>query len=336
MAQTPYLIFRVRGLLYGVKAASVREILRLPELTLVEEAPAHVVGVFNLRGAIVPVMDLCVLFGYKAARYGLSDGLIVLEAGSSVAGVVINEVVDMMELPTESIQPLPEFGQDRTVKRRVVDGEAKAGDELVMALNLESLMCAMPVEGAGLEHRQATGAIFCPDASDAERKAFRSRANNLGKAAADTGVAHLTAVAVVALNNEYFGVDLDSVREFAGISALVPVPCSPRHILGSMNLRGNVLTIIDIRVALNMQSASKAALKKAIVVEARGFIAGVGVDEVFEVLYINGREIKPSESVVQYDDGYIKGTIPYDGRMIAYIDLRKLLLKDDLIVNEEV
>lgn len=334
MATVPHLIFRQRGLLYGIRATCVREIIWLPELTPVEEAPAHVVGVFNFRGMIVPVMNLSILFGHGVCRYNLTDALIVLESGSRLAGIIVNEVIDMMEASAEAVQPLPEFGRDGSARHRLVEGEAKAGDELVMVINFESLMRAVSEVTEG-EPISAAGATFCLEASEEERKTFHARAMNLGKAVRDVEAASLQAVAVIALNGEYFGVGLDSVREFSNITGLVPVPCCPPHILGNMNLRGNVLTIIDIREALNMQAASKTILKKAVVSDAGGFTAGIAVEDVFEVVYMRGTEIKPSGSVVQYGDKYIKGTMPYDGKMVAYIDLRKILSREDIAVNEE-
>lgn len=336
MGAAPHLIFRQRRSLYGVKAAHVREITWLPELTPVEEMAAYVPGVFNLRGEIVPVIDLSILFEHGGARYNVSDALIVLESGSRLTGIIVNEVVDMLDLPAGTVQPLPEFGRVGMSHRRLVEGEAKADDELVMVIDLESLMYALPADGTAREPVGPAGGTFCMEASAEERKVFHSRAVNLGMIAADVEADGLAAVAVVVLNNESFGVNLDSVKEFLNITGLVPVPCCPRHILGSMNLRGNVLTIVDVRAALNMQSVSKAALKKAVVADAEGLTVGVAVEDVLKVIYVRGHEIKPSESVIQHDNGYIKGTIPYDGKMIAYIDIGKILSREDMIVNEEV
>lgn len=336
MAASPHIIFRLRGLLYGVKAVCVREILRLPGLTYVEEMPVHVAGVFNLHGKIVPAIDLSILFGHERLRYSLSDGLMVIESGTRLVGIIVNEVVDIMDLSSEAIQSMPEFGSDAKAAHRFLEGEAKAGDELVMVMNIESIMQAVSFETVEDKPMIAAGAYFCADAAEAERKVFHERAKSLGMVVSDVEADWFASVAVIVLNGESFGVELDSVREFADITGLVPVPCCPSHILGGMNLRGSVLIIVDVRGALNMPSASKAALKKAVVAQAGGITVGIAVEEVFEVVYLKALDIKSAGSVVQRDNGYIKGAIPYDGRMIAYIDLKKLLTREDMIVDEEV
>lgn len=81
------LTFTLRNELFAVDATAVKEIVWLPELTPAEEMPDYIVGVFNLRGHIVPVVDLNVRFGHTQERYSISDRVIILEVRSSEPGV---------------------------------------------------------------------------------------------------------------------------------------------------------------------------------------------------------------------------------------------------------
>lgn len=336
MAGTPHLIFRERGILYGVRAAAVKEILWLPELTPVETMPVCVAGVFSLRGKIVPVIDLGILFGHKGRRHSLTDNVIVIDSGDRLTGIIADEVVDMLELSDEAVQALPEFGREVRPQSALIEGEARAGDGLAMVLGINSLLDAVSAEGTEALSARPEADVFCPEATEKERKAFHSRTVHIDKTAEDAGGEKRQAVAVIALNGENLGIDLDIVREFSDITGLVPVPCCPSGILGSMNLRGNVLTIIDIREPLGMRSDTKTALKKAVVAQVAGLIIGVAVDDLFEVIYVASAEIRPSDFVVEYGERYIMGTIPYDGSTIAYLDLKKMLSRSELIVDEEV
>ncbi len=336
MAGTPHLIFRERGILYGVRAAAVKEILWLPELTPVETMPVCVAGVFSLRAKIVPVIDLGILFGHKGRSYSLTDNVIVIDSGDRLTGIMADEVVDMLELSDEAVQALPEFGREARPQSGLIEGEARAGDGLAMVLGINSLLDAVSAEGTEALPARPQADVFCPEATEKERKAFHSRSVHIDKASEDAGGEKRQAVAVIALNGERLGIDLDIVREFSDITGLVPVPCCPSGILGSMNLRGNVLTIIDIREPLGMRSDTKTALKKAVVAQVAGLIIGVAVDDLFEVIYVTPAEIRPSDFVVEYGERYIKGTIPYDGSTIACLDLKKMLSRNEMIVDEEV
>lgn len=349
MAGTPHLIFMERGFLYGVRAAAVREIVWLPELTPVEETPECVAGLFSLRGRIVPVIDPGILFGHKKRGYSLTDSVIVIESGDRLTGIIASGVADMVDIAKEAVQSISaisaipatqEAGHEGGRHIHIIEGEAKAGDRLVMVLDIGRLMeAAFAQEAEAIPEAittRADGGGFCPEATEEERKAFHSRAIDLDRAAIDATAAGRTAVAVVALGQERLGVDLDIIREFSEISGLVPVPCCPSHILGNMNLRGNVITIVDIREPLGIAADAKAASKKAIVAEIAGLIAGVAVDDLFEVIYVTPAKVRPSDFVVEYGEKYIKGTIPYDGSTIAYIDLRKVLSRIEMIIDEEV
>lgn len=355
MDGTPHLIFMERGFLYGVRAMAVREIVWLPELAPVEETPECVAGLFSLRGRIVPVIDPGILFGHKKRGYSLSDSVIVIESGERLAGIIASGVADMIDIAQGAIQSISaisaistisaipatqESGHEGSRHIHIIEGEAKAGDRLVMVLDVGRLMDAAFARETeevpeAITTRPDSGG-FCPEATEEERRAFHTRAIDLDRTAIDATAAGRTAVAVVALGQERLGIDLDFIREFSEISGLVPVPCCPSHILGNMNLRGNVITIVDIREPLGIAADAKAASKKAVVAEIASLIIGVAIDDLFEVVYVTPAEVRPADFVVEYGERYIKGTIPYDNATIAYIDLRKILSRTEMIIDEGV
>ena len=143
-------------------------------------------------------------------------------------------------------------------------------------------------------------------------------------------------VAVVSLNSECLCVELEAVREFSRIHNFTPVPCCPEHIAGNMNLRGNVLTVIDIRGLLNMQAGKISESKKVIVADAGEFSIGIIIDEILDVISLNASDIVPVPSSVRaLNEKFVKGAAPYGDRMAALLDLKEILAWEGLIVNEE-
>ncbi|MBI5559824.1 MAG: chemotaxis protein CheW, partial [Deltaproteobacteria bacterium] len=86
MESMPYLIFRLHNSLYAVRASYVREMFYLPMLVPLEESPPFIAGVLNLRGKIVPVIDLDVRFGHAPGQRNLTDAVVVLDAGDVLTG----------------------------------------------------------------------------------------------------------------------------------------------------------------------------------------------------------------------------------------------------------
>jgi len=115
-ATLPFFVFESNGLLYGVDALLVREVFFLPEVQPIPEAPRDIVGIINLRGEIVPVMDLERRFGYRSRDYQIQDSMIILECDDISLGVVVSSVLAVQEIETAQIREKPNFGRNLTAE----------------------------------------------------------------------------------------------------------------------------------------------------------------------------------------------------------------------------
>lgn len=331
------LIFDHDGARFGVDAARVCESFWLPELTPVEEAPQWIVGLLCLRGRIVPVADLHLRFGHPARPYTPDDQVVVLESDQLPLGLIVSEILEVTDIPGESIQP-PRFDAEVPAPAHLVVGQAPLGDRLVTLLDVSRLLhqTLLPEQPVLAEEEQqpASAGYFCPEAKPEERALFHARAMALRESAAEKEGARL-GLAVVELGGEYFGVELADVLEFCDITELSPVPCCPPHILGAMNLRGELLSLIDPRSALNLPPAARGG--KAVVALLDEQAVGVAVDEVHDVVYLRQEELQAPPAALRELCGVsIAGTAPYANRMMTVLDLPALLEREEWIVNESV
>lgn len=330
------LIFDLDGTRFALDATRVRESVLLPELTAAEEAPSWIVGLFNLRGRIVPVADLNLRFGHMARRYLPEDQVIVVETDHQPMGLIVSEVIEVIELPGEAIQPPPQFDAAAPGHAHLVAGEARVGDDLVALLDVARLihLSEEPVRAEAMERPAPTAAHFCPEATPEERALFRKRAVKLRETALEEDGARL-GLAVVELGGECFGVELTAVQEFCDVIQLNPIPCCPPHILGAISLRGDLLTLIDPRAALNLPPA--AAGGKAVVGRIGEQAVGIAVDEVHDVVYLRSGELQaPPPALHERYGAEITGTAPYGGRTMTVLDLPVLLAREEWIVDENV
>ena len=356
-----YLIFRHNDSLYGIEATAVQEIFFLPELTPIAEAPRDIVGVINLRGEILPVMDLNLRFGYHPQKYCLTDSAIVIEYQEFRVGIIVNQVQEVENISTEVIKTQLSYGrEDRNKLHKFVSGIAQIKENIVMLLNPEIVICysqekeeeSQKINEVSEKRLEAADEknviedsnyflempVFCPNATPQERAIFRQRSNNLRSKEDDNDFTiSKFPLAVIALNGEYFGLNLEVVREFTDIHKVTPIPCTPDYIVGNMNLRGEIVTLIDIRTALNMPIASVDSLSKAIVVQIADLVAGIVADEVLDVMYLNSSEMTAVPVALHSaNDEYLRGTASYREKMMSILDLHKMLTKGGLVVDEEV
>lgn len=319
----------------------MREIVPLPELTPLDETPGYVAGVANLRGQIVPAIDLNLRFGHPPQHCRLEDCIIVLERAGSAVGIVVNEVQNVRDIAPAEMEPVPSYGgAEAQSDSRFLAGLVKAGEQVVMLLNLENLLrLSHSLEGwsgAAGTLPPAGPQTFCPDATAQERAVFRERARSLAQPTESQDLAGLLPLAVVRLGEEFFGIELQAIREFAELRSVTPVPCCPEHVVGQMNLRGDLITLMDIAKAMGLPAASARAGCKVVVLNNVELRAGVLVDEVLDVLYLPATDVTPVPASARASgQEYLRGTAPHGSRMLSLLDLPTLLMQESLIVNEE-
>lgn len=341
MDSRPLLIFDLDGMRFGLDATRALESVWLPELTPVEEAPTWVVGLFSLRGRIVVVTDLSLRFGHPARRYTTGDQVLVLETDQHPMGLIVSEISEVIDLPANALQPPAEFYA--AAPAHLVIGEARVGDGLVAVLDVSRLTHPAGLATFPEGDRPMPAGQFCPDATPEERALFRARALALQEVAVEVEGERL-GLAVLELGGEFFGVELAAVKEFCNIVQFSPIPCCPPHILGAINLRGDLITLIDPRATLNLPpaagSAGKAVIARASTGPDTGFstqAVGISVDAVHEVVYLREGELQAPPAALRERFGTeITGTAPYAGRILAVLNLPALLAREEWIVNENV
>ncbi len=130
--------FRVDNEEYGMHIMKVQEIIRIIEAVKVPKAPTYVEGVVNLRGKIIPIIDLRKRLDKAVIPYSDASRIIVVDMGGRLAGLIVDLVIDVINLSSEQIEPCPLI--DETKRSDYIMGVSKLGDRLITVLNLENLL----------------------------------------------------------------------------------------------------------------------------------------------------------------------------------------------------
>jgi purine-binding chemotaxis protein CheW len=125
---------------YGIDILKVQEIRGYEPPTRVANAPNFIKGVVNLRGTIVPIVDMRLKFNCARAEYDSFTVVIVLNLRSRVVGIVVDSVSDVMELPPESLRPAPDV--ESVIDSASVLGLGSLGDRMLILLDIERLMAS--------------------------------------------------------------------------------------------------------------------------------------------------------------------------------------------------
>lgn len=133
-----FLTFALGDEEYGVEILKVQEIRGYEAVTRLPDAADYIKGVINLRGIIVPVVDMRLKFRLAQAGYGPTTVMIVLNVGGRVVGMVVDSVSDVTRLEPAQIRPVPEVGV--TIDRQFITGIGTLDDRMLILLDIERLM----------------------------------------------------------------------------------------------------------------------------------------------------------------------------------------------------
>lgn len=128
------------------------------------------------------------------------------------------------------------------------------------------------------------------------------------------------------LEDEMYGINVMQVQEVLRVTEIAPVPGAPDYVLGIINLRGNVVTVVDTRERLGLGSKEVDESTRIVIIEADKLVVGILVDAVAEVVDLRTSEIESAPSVGNDESSkYIQGVASRDGDLLILVDLNKLL-----------
>lgn len=161
--QQQFLTFMVAGEIYGINILVIKEIIEFDELTHVPMMPDYVRGVMNLRGSVVPVIDLSARLGRELATPSKRTCTVVAEVeheGETLdIGVVVDGVNEVIDIPPECIEPAPAFGAN--IRADFIGGMGRIDDKFVVLLNIDHVLSvdelSMLGQAASSAHTDAAG-----------------------------------------------------------------------------------------------------------------------------------------------------------------------------------
>jgi purine-binding chemotaxis protein CheW len=331
------LIFDLHGSLYGINADSVREICWLPELYSLATAPPDIIGMFDWRSQMVPVMHLDLRFGRSFSGCKLTDRAIVVEWQGTYLAIVAHDVFDV-EYLTAQTKDLALFqGRQGAIERNFVTAIAQLNGTPVICLDLDRLIrepdavATLNAKSLQLPGAEADFYHRCyPNVNHIDRSIFANRALQLKTSIATTKVESEEGVLVVQIGTSYFGfplepiVDVDALDRFS----VSPVPLAPNYILGQTNWRGEILPILELGSLLQIPTLPR---QEFVVVEVNNIKLGIAVDRIFDITYIATAEIDSVPiSATDRLRSYLRGVTKFEDSLMYLVKLQESIEQEFL------
>jgi len=302
--------FRLGGEEYAVGISEVQEIIRLPEITKVPKAPSFVEGVINLREKILPIISLRKKFGLEDIEKADSLRVIVVNINGLSIGMIVDSMSEILRLSKDSIEPPPPIIAGLDTENLEGIGKLEEGKRLLLLLNLHNLFTTS-------EKRELS-------------QLNKTKETNVDKDKRERGkVTEEEQLVSFEIENEEFGVNVEEVQEIIRLPEITRVPQAPFFVEGVINLRGDILPVIDLRKRFDLEATQKTNATRIVVVNTDSKTTGIIVDSVSEVLRLPKDSIEPPPPIIAGIEGkYLRGIGKLNGgeKLIILLDLKKEIL----------
>lgn len=227
--------FQIGNELFGIGIHRIKEIVRYPEITSVPRAANYLKGLANLRGTVLPIIDSRVKLGMEQSKVTDATRILVLDAGNSLVGVIVDSVKGVSTLDDSIVEPPPEVissGIDVKFIKSII--RSKKTDQIILELEVDSLTDIKARESK----QQNTKTDFTQTTGTKDNKDLINEKQ----------------LVTFLVAKEEYGFPIDSVREVLRVGKIVEVPEAPEFVLGIISLRNTLLPIVDIRKLYKMPS----------------------------------------------------------------------------------
>ena len=130
--------FRLDAEVYGINVMLVQEVLRITDIAPVPGAPSYVVGIINLRGNVVTVIDTRTRFGLPPKEMDDATRIVIIETEHQTVGIIVDSVSEVVDIYSNEIETAPNVGNDETA--RYIEGVVSRGEELLILVDLNKLL----------------------------------------------------------------------------------------------------------------------------------------------------------------------------------------------------
>jgi len=336
-----YITFSLSGKNYAIPAEKIIEIVQLPSLTILEKVPEYIVGLLNLRGNIISVIDLSMILGLNRKTYSTDQQILIVDIGDKKTGIIVDSVKDVISLEKKNLEPLPYVSKDHLIL-----GIYKNESSMIAFLDIAKITQNIQSYELRLEELPQekslcidTSGFFPVDEISVEK--FRKRALKLQKEHRDFSEKlnyREDYFISFSLLEEIYCINLKYVKEITKLKhvSLTKVPCVPSFITGIINLRGDFITIIDIRQFLNISAAEITEKTKIIVIKTDNIQIGILVDEVFDIENIPQREFNHSIQSKYEKNKFTTAEIMFNNKVMCVFDMKKFLEDERLFIEDAV
>lgn len=306
---------------FGADIMDVKEIIRVPDITKVPNAPSFVEGACNLRGNVLPIIDGRTRFNLENKEKDENSRVLVIDVDGKPTGIIVDKVSEVMRVKIADIDETPQIVKN--VEADYLNGVVKLdnGNRLIMLLDVVKAL-KFNQSGKGNNSKKD--------------KNSRNHNSQLQSNSADS--IDEEQLVTFLLDNEEYAVGIMQVKEIIRVPQIVKVPNCESYLDGVVSIRNNLLPMINLRAYFGMDRLEMNDQMRILVVDMGAFTAGLIVDRISEVVRVPANVIQPPPKFSEEGEGQLKGVAKLNNgnRMILILDPAKLVTVEEMNSLNEI
>ena len=318
-----HLYFQVGDNKYAVNSANVLEIMKLPALDYPQKLPNNIVGLLKYNNFVINVIDIRFYLDIEVRPYTVHNELLIVKTDELIYGIITDKVIGILPFDSAYVDAIP-YADSNTV----IDSLYKINNETIFIINIYS------VENL-LKKHQEWAKVEIPKLfpQDETSKAIMTKrtlevVNKSTMKLASSELHVKNKYISFNLNSNTYCIALDYVKEVLKDTSITNVPGTPDFIEGIMNLRGDYITVINLKNFLDLEAGVVAEKKPVIIIKCNELKLALLIDKINELFEFQQDDIN------DLSDGYFSNEFIYNNTLYTILNVEKIASDKRIIITD--
>ena len=320
-----HLYFMLGNSKYAINTASVLEIMKLPMLDYPQKLPNNIIGLLKYNNFVINVIDIRFYLDMDVTKYTTNNDLLIVKTDETIFGIITDKIIGIVPFESSNIDAIP-FVDNKTI----IDSIYKHNQDTVFIINIYSIenLLKSTINVANVD----IPSLFPSDPDSIAIMQTRTQ-----KMADKSSLSMVTGdlyakrkLISFNLNDDLYCLSLDVLKEVMKDTTITKVPGTPDFIAGIMNLRGDYITVLDVKKFLNLEQKQKESTEKTpvIIVSYNDMELALMIDKINELFEI------PEDRIISSNEGYYLAEFIYNDTPYTILNIEKIFTDKKIIVTD--
>ena len=319
-----HLYFSIGGNKYAINSNNVLEIMKLPQLDYPQKLPNNIVGLLKYNNFVINVVDIRFYLNMEVQPYSTNNELIIIKTDEVIFGIITDKVLGILAFDAANVDAIP-YADSKTI----IEALYKLNQETVFIINIYAIENLLKQHDNKWENVNIP-TLFPQDEVSKNIMSKRTLAiadkSNLKLA---SGELHAKNKYIsFNLNDDSYCIELTYVKEVLKDTTITHVPGTPNFIEGIMNLRGDYITVLNLKKFLNLQATKPLDKKPVVIVKCNELKLALLIDKINELFEVQEDEMPDAT------DGYFLNEFIYNQTLYTTLNVDKITSDKKIVVTD--